>query len=184
MARCFTILPRLGSRAPAWMTTGWQVNSAVSFRGGLPFNIATSSDNSGTGEKYQRPNLVGNPYSGVSHALVGMKAIQWINPAAFATPAAGTFGNLRRNQVYGPGFGDVDLSVFKNTKIWEKVTLQLRVEMFNLYNRHNYSQPGGTFAVGSSSFGTVGSTTGIANGSPGIGPGEPFNTQLAGKIIF
>ena len=178
----FYNLPRLGSRAPAWIATGWQVNSAVSFRGGLPFNITTSSDTTGTGEKYQRPILVGNPYAGVSHALVGMKAIQWINPAAFQAPVVGTFGNLRRNQVYGPGFGDIDLSVFKNTKIREKVTLQLRAEMFNLYNRHNYSAPGGTF--GSSSFGTVGSTAGIANGSPGIGPGEPFNTQLAGKIIF
>jgi hypothetical protein len=179
----FYDVPRLG-RGPAWVTTGWQVNSAVSFRGGLPFNIATSSDTTGTGEGYQRPNMVGNPYAGVSHALVGMKAIQWINPAAFQLPPAGMFGNLRRNQVYGPGFGDIDLSVFKNTKIREKVTLQLRAEMFNLYNRHNYSQPGGTFSPTSSSFGTVGSTTGIANGSPGIGPGEPFNTQLAGKIIF
>ncbi len=178
----FYDLPRLGSRTPAWIATGWQVNSALTFRGGLPFNIATSSDTTGTSEKYQRPNLVGNPYAGVSHTLVGMKAIQWVNPAAFVAPTVGTFGNLRRNQVYGPGFGDIDMSVFKNTKIREKVTLQLRVEMFNLYNRRNYSQPGGTF--GSSSFGTVGSTTGVANGSPGIGPGEPFNTQLAGKIIF
>jgi hypothetical protein len=177
----FYNVPRLG-RGPEWVTSGWQVNSALSYRGGLPFNIATSTDTTGTSEKYQRPNLVGNPFAGVSHALVGMKAIQWVNPAAFAAPTVGTFGNLRRNQVYGPGFGDIDLSVFKNTKIREKVTLQLRAEMFNLYNRHNYSSPGGTF--GSSSFGTVGSTAGIANGSPGIGPGEPFNTQLAGKIIF
>jgi hypothetical protein len=177
----FYNVPRLG-RGPEWVTSGWQVNSALSYRGGLPFNIATSTDTTGTSEKYQRPNMVGNPYASVSHALVGMKAIQWVNPAAFVAPTVGTFGNLRRNQVYGPGFGDIDLSVFKNTKIREKVTLQLRAEMFNLYNRHNYSSPGGTF--GSSSFGTVGSTTGIANGSPGIGPGEPFNTQLAGKIIF
>ena len=176
-------LPRLG-RAPMWIAAGWQVNSAVSFHGGLPFNIATSSDTTGTGEGYQRPNLVGNPRAGWPHALTGTKAIQFINPAAFALPAAGAFGDLRRNQVYGPGFGDIDLSVFKNTKIREKVTLQLRVEMFNLFNQHNYGQPGGTFSPTSSSFGTVGSTTGVANGEPGIGPGEPFNTQLAGKIIF
>jgi Carboxypeptidase regulatory-like domain len=182
----FYTVPRL-RKGPAWAVDGWQVNGAMTFRGGLPFNIATSSDSTGTAEGYQRPNLVGNPFAGVSHALVGTKAIQWINPAAFATPsvngvAKGAYGNLRRNQVYGPGFEDVDLSVFKNTKIWERVTLQLRAEMFNLYNYHNYSQPGGSF--GSSSFGTVGSTTGSANGAPGIGPGEPFNTQLAAKIIF
>lgn len=179
----FYDIPSLG-KGPAWVSKGWEVNAALSFRGGLPFNIATSSDTTGTGEGYQRPNLIGNPYAGVSHALVGMKAIQWINPAAFQAPALGKFGTLRRNQVFGPGFEDADLSVFKNTKIWERATLQLRVEMFNLVNHHNYSQPGGTYSAGSSSFGTVSSTTGVANGSPGIGPGDPFNTQLAAKIIF
>jgi hypothetical protein len=177
----FYDVPRLG-KGPEWAVTGWQINGAVSFRGGLPFNIATSSDNSGTGEKYQRPNIVGKPFAGVSHSIVGTSSIQWINAAAFATPAPGTWGNLRRNQIFGPGYGDIDLSVFKNTKIYEGVTLQLRAEMFNLYNRNNYAQPNGTF--GSSSFGKVSDTTGDANGSPGIGPGEPFNTQIAAKIIF
>jgi hypothetical protein len=176
----FYNLPRLG-HGPDWLSVGWQVNGAVSFHSGLPFNIATSSDNSGTGEKYQRPNFVGNPYAGVTHTIAS-SGVPWINPAAFATPVAGTFGNLRRNQVFGPGFEDVDLSVFKNTKIWERVTLQLRAEMFNLYNRNNFAQPGGTF--GSSSFGIVSDTIGDSNGAPGIGPGEPFNTQIAIKLLF
>jgi hypothetical protein len=176
----FYNLPRLG-HGPDWISSGWQVNGAVSFHSGLPFNIATSSDNSGTGEKYQRPNIVGNPHAGVSHTIVS-SGIQWINAAAFATPAPGTFGNLRRNQVFGPGYGDIDLSLFKDTKVWERATLQLRAEMFNLYNRNNYAQPGGTF--GSSSFGKVSDTIGDANGSPGIGPGEPFNTQIAVKLLF
>jgi hypothetical protein len=176
----FYEVPHFGG--PRWLSTGWQVNAAVSFRGGLPFNITTSSDNTGTSEKYQRPNIVGNPFAGVSHSISGTNPIQWINPAAFATPAPGTFGNLRRGQFYGPGFEDVDLSVFKNTQLHEKVTLQLRAEMFNLLNHNNYSQPNGTF--NSSSFGKVSDTAGDANGSPGIGPGEPFNTQIAAKIIF
>lgn len=176
----FYNLPRLG-RGPDWISSGWQINGAATFRGGFPFNIATSSDNSGAGEKYQRPNFVGNPYTGVTRSIIS-SGIQWINPAAFATPAPGTYGNLRRNQVFGPGYGDIDLSVFKNTKLWERATLQLRAEMFNLYNRNNYAQPGGTF--GSSSFGKVSDTIGDANGSPGIGPGEPFNTQIAVKILF
>jgi hypothetical protein len=175
----FYNVPRLG-HGPEWISAGWQINGTLQYRDGLPFNITTSTDNSGTGEKYQRPNLVGNPYA-VSRTFA-LTGVQWINPAAFTTPAAGTFGNLRRNQVFGPGYGDVDLSVFKDTKIAEKATLELRAELFNLYNRNNYSQPGGTF--GSSSFGKVSDTTGDANGSPGIGPGEPFNTQVAIKIIF
>jgi hypothetical protein len=175
----FYALPRLG-RGPGWLSEGWRVNGTLQYRDGLPFNIATSSDTSGTGEKYQRPNLVGNPYA-VTHTFA-TSGIQWINPAAFATPAKGTFGNLRRNQVFGPGYGDIDLSIFKDTRIAKKVTLELRAELFNLYNRNNYAQPGGTF--GSSSFGKVSDTTGDANGSPGIGPGEPFNTQIAAKLIF
>ena len=170
------------SRGPDWISSGWQVNGAATFHGGLPFNIATSSDNSGTGEKYQRPNFVGNPFQGVTHSTIVSSGIQWINPAAFATPARGTYGDLRRNQIFGPGFEDVDLSVFKNTKLWDRATLQLRAEMFNLFNRNNYAQPGGTF--GSSSFGKVSDTIGDANGSPGIGPGEPFNTQIAIKVLF
>lgn len=177
----FYNLPRLG-RGPGWVSSGWQVNGAATFHGGLPFNIATSSDNSGTGEKYQRPNFVGNPFQGVTHSTIVSSGIQWVNPAAFATPARGTYGDLRRNQIFGPGFEDVDLSVFKNTKLWDRATLQLRAEMFNLFNRNNYAQPGGTF--GSSSFGKVSDTIGDANGSPGIGPGEPFNTQIAIKILF
>jgi hypothetical protein len=175
------VLSRLG-KGPAWFADGWQLNGALQFRGGLPYNVVTSNDTTGTGEKYQRPNLVGNPYAGVSHSISGTSQIQWINPAAFASPTIGTFGNLRRNQLYGPGYGDADFSVFKNTKIAERFTLQLRAEMFNLYNRNNYASPGSTF--GSSSFGKVSDTIGDANGSPGIGPGEPFNTQIAIKIIF
>lgn len=176
----FYNLPRLG-HGPDWISSGWQVNGGATFRGGLPFNITNSSDNSGTGEKYQRPNFIGEPYKGLTHSFVST-GIQWISPAAFGPTAPGTFGNLRRNQIFGPGYGDIDLSLFKNTKLWERATLQLRAEMFNLYNRNNYAQPGGTF--GSSSFGKVSDTIGDANGSPGIGPGEPFNTQLAVKILF
>jgi hypothetical protein len=105
-----------------------------------------------------------------------------LNPAAFAQPAAGTFGNLSRNKFYGPGYGAVDLAVFKNTKITERIGTQLRVEMFNLFNRKNLAPPSGTF--GSGSFLTTADTIGDYNGAPGIGPGEPFNVQLALKLIF
>ena len=108
--------------------------------------------------------------------------MQWVNPAAFAQPAAGAFGNLRRNALYGPGYADTDISLFKNTRIAEGVTAQFRVEMFNVGNRINLAPPSGSF--GSSSFGRSTDTIGDANGAPGIGPGEPYNTQLALKILF
>ena len=109
-------------------------------------------------------------------------SVQWFNTAAFQDPALGTYGTSGRGAYRNPGFSDVDLSVFKNTKVTEWMTLQLRAEMFNLFNRINLA-PAGQPST-SDSGGTIGSTFGTYFGAPGIGPGEPFNSQLAAKIIF
>jgi hypothetical protein len=87
---------------------------------------------------------------------------------------------LRRNHYYGPGFSDVDISVIKNIPIKERLTVQLRAEMFNIFNRINLASGAGS--VGGNGY--VSDTIGDFNGAPGIGPGEPFNMQLVGKIIF
>ncbi len=158
------------------LTHGWQLSSLMNFHGGQPFNITTSSDSTGTDEFLQRPNLVGNATGGFRHEKPNES---WLNPDAFASPAAGTFGTLRRNAFYGPGYGDVDLSVFKNTTIKERVTVQIRAEMFNLINRANFAPPSSI----SNNF-VLNDTIGDYNGAPGIGAGEPFNTQLALKILF
>jgi hypothetical protein len=114
--------------------------------------------------------------------------VQWFNQSAFADPAAGTYGNFARNSIFGPGLEDVDLSLFKNTHITERVNAQFRAEMFNLFNHLNLANPGPTQLdnayTDTSSFGQIGSTIGAGNYSPGIGPGEPFNVQLALKILF
>ena len=109
-------------------------------------------------------------------------SLQWFNPAAFAAPAPGTFGNLARNALYGPGFNAVDLSLFKTTKLNGGASLQLRFEVFNLFNTINWANPGVTLSS-STSFGVI-TTTRNADNAPGIGAGEPRNVQLAAKIIF
>jgi hypothetical protein len=134
--------------------------------------------------------VIANPFAGVSHAF-NKSGVTWINPAAFCTPiaAGGTdptclpnlpLGNLTRNKYYGPNFKDVDLSVIKNIPIRERLRVQLRAEMYNLFNRINLAS--GTGVVGGS--GKITDTIGDFNGAPGIGPGEAFNMQLALKIIF
>ncbi len=101
--------------------------------------------------------------------------------AAFNCSSPTTFlGNLTRNKFFAPGYGAVDLSVFKNIPIGERLKVQLRAEMFNLLNRINLASGGGS--VGGNGF--VSDTIGDFNGAPGIGPGEAFNMQLAAKIIF
>ena len=108
-------------------------------------------------------------------------AIQYLNAAAFAAPSAGTYGTIGRGMIFGPGFAAVDLSIIKNIPIKERLRAQLHFDMFNLFNRTNFGNPSVT--VGSSSFGRISSTTG-GSGAPGIGVGEPFNLQLAMKILW
>ncbi len=162
------------------LLNGWELSSLLSFHTGQPFSVFSSNDNSGTGEGSQRADLIGDPYAGVSHAF-SKSGVTWLNPAAFADPAAGTFGNSGRNAFYGPGYASVDFSVIKNTKITERINTQFRVEMYNLFNRTNLAPPSGTNGSG---VGITADTIGDWNGAPGIGPGEAFNMQLALKIIF
>ncbi len=162
------------------LLNGWTLSSLLSFHTGQPFTVFSSNDTSGTGEGEQRANQTGDPYSGVSHAF-SKSGVRWINPAAFADPAAGTLGTSPRNGYYGPGYGSVDFSVVKNTKITERIGTQFRIEMFNLFNRTNLAPPSGSNGSG---LGITADTIGDFNGAPGIGPGEAFNMQLALKIIF
>ena len=162
---------------------------SVNFHTGQPFNFPGTTA-SGT----QRPglNVIADPFVGVSHTFsAALSGEQWVNPAAFCVPgsilASGATclplnpaGTLSRNRYYGPGFSDVDISVLKNIPIKERLTVQLRAEMFNIFNRINLASGNGS--VGSNGF--VSDTIGDFNGGPGIGPGEPFNMQLVGKIIF
>ena len=169
------------SYGPRWLTHGWQLSSLLSFHSGQPFNF-----NGGT----QRPgqNLIGDPYKGIKQSFSAANGgLQYVNPAAFCNPGdagcPGTTdpnGNLGRNALYGPGFADVDLSVFKNFTFRERLKIQLRAEMFNVFNRKNFATGAGS--VGGN--GVVNDTIGDFNGAPGLGPGEPFNLQLAAKIIF
>lgn len=177
------------AKGPGWLLGGWQVGALLSFHTGQPFNVLADPDSSGTNENVQRVNLIGDPFAAVSHRLVsedGFKSVQWVNPAAFASPASGTYGTMRRNQIYGPGYGDVDLSVVDNIKVNERLTVQFRTEIYNLFNRMNLAPPNPLFSGPNTQngFGLSFDTIGDFNGAPGIGPGEPFNVQFGAKLIF
>ena len=177
----FTALMSYEVPGAAWgpkeLTHGWQLNSLLSFHGGQPFTVHASGDISGTNEGNDRAVQIGNPLAGYQGQKPGAS---WLNPAAFTDPAAGHFGTTRRNGYYGPGYSDVDFSVFKNTKVKELMTIQFRAEMFNLFNRINYAPPSSTVGGSFSLYDTIGDY----NGAPGIGAGEPFNTQFGLKILF
>jgi hypothetical protein len=172
------------SHGPRILTHGWSVNSLMTFHGGQPMDqVRTGYD------------IIGDPFAGVSHHFqksASFTGVTWINPAAFCLPALdggdgsctgpNIFGgDLRRNQIYGPGYSSVDLSVLKSIPITERVKAQFRVEMFNLFNRINLATGSGATSPGG---GTITDTIGDFNGAPGIGPGEAFNMQLGLKILF
>ena len=170
------------AHGPAALTHGWEVNGILKFQDGEPVNILSGQDNSGTGENEDRVNITG-PALNKDRSVQQYSDVQYLNPNSFTLPGPGTYGNLGRNQVSGPGFEDVDLSLLKNIPLYkDRIRAQFRVEMFNVLNHINLSPPSNNLASGS--FGQSTSTIGVYTGSPGIGSGEPYNTQLALKILF
>ena len=164
------------------LTQGWRLNTLVTAMSGEPLDVIAGTNISGSLDTRDRVDLVGSVFSNLPANPSQPGRAFWFNPAAFARPAAGTFGNLGRNSFYGPGLASVDFSVFKNTRITERISLQFRAEVFNIFNRTNYANPG----VNLNSAATFGLLTNTRNASsaPGLGFGEPRNTQLALKLIW
>jgi hypothetical protein len=173
-------------RGPSRLTKGWELNSGFSFHGGTPFTVTSSSNPSNNGDDADRAVQVGNPFAGVSHAIVN-GAVQWFNPSSlgcnncFSDAASGAYSPTRRGQNYNPGYASVDLAVMKTTPIYNRVNAQFRADMINIFDHTNLA-PAGWPTVGET--GQISSTIGPFLGDPGIGPGEPFNVQFSLKIIF
>lgn len=130
-------LPFRGSR----LLTGWQLAGIVTSSTGLPFNINTGFDSIGYSEALQ-PGVVPRPnYIPGCQLQVG-KVNEWFNPACFTLAPPGTLGNLGHNVGRGPNLQDTDLSLSKETRIKENLQVQLRVEVFNLFNHANFGLPG------------------------------------------
>jgi hypothetical protein len=165
---------------------GWQFNSLLSFYSGSPFTVLAGQNISGTSENVDRAEVLSNPFQNVP-ADSQPNYAYWFNPKAFGLPAAGTYSNQARNSFYGPPTYQVDFSVFKNTRITERFTTQLRLEIFNLFNTRNLGGPvqgalGAKF--GSGSLGQINQTLDNAAGATGIGTGAPRSIQLALKLMF
>ena len=98
----------------------------------------------------------------------------FLNPAAFSTPAPGTFGNLERNSIHGPSFRQVDLVVSKHFPFASSRSVEFRTEMFNLFNVANFSNPVGTLPQA-----IPGSALTEANR---VQPGQPYTAAAAGTF--
>ena len=154
--------------------SGWQVNAIGTFLSGFPFTPLAGSNRSGDGDTRNPDRVSINP-AFTGDAITG-NPNQWFNPGAFLLPAPGTYGNIGRGTLRGPGLADVDFSVFKNTGITEKTNLQFRAEFFNLFKRFNYGPPNTTVFSSTSVSPSAGLITTTAT--------NPRQIQLGLKLIF
>src|SRR5581483_3050925 len=191
-------LPFKGNR----LKDGWQLVLVEQAQTGNPVNLITNITTI-TGVSSVRPDLIGalptivatpnvDPVTGAVTSYQWFASNTVCDPriagsctasSVFALPynAAGVahFGSLPRNAIYGPGFGNTDLSLIKNVTLSGSARMQLRVEMFNLFNQANLGQPGRTATVGSTSFGVISNTR-----FPTGDSGSARQVQFAAKFLF
>jgi len=217
-------LPKM-SGSMAKLKNGWGLDGVLNLQDGQPFqlNYNFEGDYSGSGEGFDRPDVVGPiRYGKAPFNFLDLTSFQvpctFGNTTALTIPdppnpplpttgdsncLAGTrhFGNLGRNALRGPAFKEVNLSLFKNTLLTERITLQFRAEFFNVFNHPNFANPNLPNFItdpASAGIGTIASPTpgrglgplaltatgDVGIGNPFLGGGGPRGTQFAVKIIF
>jgi hypothetical protein len=126
--------PRVGNAATSAIAGDWRISGILRMASGAFLNITTGLDNALTGANNQRPNQVlDNPY--------GNKTLSNdLNPHAFAQPATGTLGNVRRNSVEGPGSQVVDAGLARIFRVASR-QFEARIEAFNVFNWTRWGAP-------------------------------------------
>lgn len=149
----------------------WDLYAIFAAQSGRPFTVAIHPDidNSNTGRanlgfgSNDRPDLVGDP------SLADPGPFRWFDPAAFAMPAYGSFGNVRRNSLEGPGFKNLNVA-FARRVPFNRGALQVRLEIFNVFNWTNFDQPDNF--LGSLTFGQI------------LSAGAPRRVQIGVKFLY
>jgi hypothetical protein len=158
-------------KVPEFLLGGWQLNGIVHWQSGTPVNVVRGASVSTC--PGVRPDLVGDPNGPPPPQLSPGAPPYAFNVDAFSVPASLTGctpGTAGRNLVRGPGFKNLDASIFKEFGFAERYTLQTRLEAFNATNTPHFGNPDGVFTDG-----TFGELT---------APGQMRVVQLAAKFIF
>ena len=152
------------------VVNGWQYSGIGQYQTGGPFTVRSGADNSRTAMGQDRAILTGQSIE----PAAGLDKRVWFNTAAFASNPLGTFGTLGRNTMYGPNLFSFDMGFFKQFPVRERMNLQFRAEMFNIFNQVNFANPNN--ALNGGGFGTVTATSSSA--------GDPRIMQFALKFVF
>ena len=158
---------RFGSKAVGAVLGGWGINGIGTFTAGQPFTPRLATNNSRNGDLLasQRPDL--KPGANNNPVLGGPD--RYYDPTVFSLPLTGTYGNLGRNTILGPGFANVDLSVEKSFNLRESANVVFRAELFNIMNHANWGLPT-TIAL-------------TASGAPGGNAGRIRDTVTSSRQI-
>jgi hypothetical protein len=169
--------PKFSSRWMRRIAGNWQISPIFTAYTGTPLNITDGTDVALQGIAAtsvaggnDRPNVVGN--GTLSHPTIS----QWFNTAAFVRQPAGTFGNAGRNLIRGPGAWNLDTALSRSFPIRERVQLNFRWEVFNVFNHarlNNPVNPGiGTSLSNGTTFGIISTAM------------DPRIMQVAAKVVF
>ncbi len=169
--------PKFSDRWMRIFASDWRIAGILTALSGQALTVYTGVDAAlnGVATTVQRPNLVlANPYGNGS-------ITNWLNPAAFAEPANGTFGNLGAGSVVGPGAVTLNASLSRIFPIRERQRMEARVEASNLLNHFNPGNP--NLAINTGTFGQI-TTTAAGTGTGFVAPGDPRVMQFVLKYIF
>jgi hypothetical protein len=176
--------PMLNQRGFASAILGnWELSTTALARTGFPVNVLMPSSyvaadgTSGT----ERPDII----PGVSLTPAGGRTVaEWINPAAFASPAGG-FGTAPRDMVRGPGTWQVDVSAGKEVTLPEKCALEFRAELYNVFNHPQLGAPQSLFNPSNTTgFGSIINTVNTVSPVTPVGSGTPREMQFALRLAF
>jgi hypothetical protein len=144
--------PRFGNAALRMAASGWRVSGIVSARSGSWLTVTTTRDIAGTGITPQRVNQIN------ADAYGNRSLDNYLSAAAFAAPGPGEYGNHVNNSIEGPGFWTVDMALSRLVSFAATRQLELRLEIFNLFNNFNWGNPVTNFDAGT--FGRITSSAG------------------------
>jgi hypothetical protein len=171
-----------------WLTSGigsrilggWQVSPIVSYMTGLPFTVTAAAGPLNANGSQQTGNQVapvqiinGQPVSTGGTCASGNLACHYFNPAAFAVPADGVYGNTNRNEFRGPGYFNINLSLAREFRISERVTFHLRADATAFTNTPHFANPNAT--VGGANFGIITGT---------LQPGGFFGPDSGSRVLW
>jgi hypothetical protein len=174
-------LPKVMKDAPGalrYAVNGWQASGLFQTRSGDPLTILSSNNNaSGSGQDRDRAVYLGGSGYGGNNCPATAHCRNYLNSAAFATPAAGTYGNVTKGSFVGPRYTDLDMAIARNFPFTETATLQFRAEYFNIFNHTNFGDPNTTLN------GTFGEITGTTPQNSSTA-NDPRIAQFSLKLVF